>query len=80
MSVWNGCKFDCSARIGLAWTRLILDKRFQAVGIYYWTKNAVKTVKQLQFECEATFRTQFFHSFDGMPVPLINSDGLNTFV
>ncbi len=41
--------YDCNAGIALAETRLCLDKRIQAVGTYYATKNAVETVIQLKF-------------------------------
>ncbi len=51
--------YDCNAGIELAETRLSLDKRIQAVRIYYGAKNVVETVRQLQFECEATSELQF---------------------
>ncbi len=52
----------------------------KAVRIHYGTKNAVETVRQLQFECETISEFQLSHCLDGIFSPIINSEGLNTFV
>ncbi len=54
--------YDCNAGIELAETRLSLNERIHAVRIHYLTKNAVKTVRQLQFECEAISKLQLYHT------------------
>ncbi len=66
------------AKVGieLAETRLSVDKRILAVRNYYGTKNAVETVRQLQFECKAKSELQLSNSFDDSFRPIINSDGL----
>ncbi len=63
--------FTINAGIELAETRLSLNERIHAVRIHYLTKNAVKTVIQLQFECEAISKLQLYHSFDGIFSPII---------
>ncbi len=72
---------NCNVGIELAESRLSVIRRIRAVRNYYGTKNAVETVTQLQFECEAKSGLQLSsHSFDGIFSAIINSDGLTTFV
>ncbi len=41
------------------------------------TKNAVETLRQLQFECETISEFQLSHCLDGIFRPIINSEGPN---
>ncbi len=53
-----------------------LDKGIQAVRVYSGTKNAVETVRQLPFECEATSLLQLSHSFHSVFSPIIGVSGI----
>ncbi len=53
------------AALELNWrrTRLSLIERSQDVRIYYGTKTVVETVRQPEFECQATYRTLVVSQF-----------------
>ncbi len=55
--------YGCNAGIELAETRLSSVKRSQAVRIYYGTKTAVETVRQPEFDCQATYRASVVSQF-----------------
>ncbi len=55
--------YVCKAGIELAETRLSSGKRSQAIRIYFGTKTVVETVRQHEFESQATYRVSVVSQF-----------------